>query len=535
MKDLLKTVKNLKAISYNKEFNKVSKIHKYWSRKPWHIIEDYIRNYTKPYDTVLDAFCGSGSVGLECALNNRKFIGYDLNPIAIHLTENTLSFDFDTSKFYQELNQLEIDLKARVMKLYQVADNRYVLYSILGKNDKSYDTVVSDYDFKHKSNENFDDKELDFSFEIPEDFSFPDSDFPEKFYKDRFSYKGIRKVSDMFSKRNVYALTLVHDYIQTQNLRYKSLFMLAFTNTLLHVSKLKAENVRPLSVNNYWIPDDFIEENVIWRFLDRAQNIQIAKETILKRKRLNKINENAGYKLYNKSSLPLAEIEANSIDYLITDPPYGDAIQYSELSFIWNCWLQKAFENKEEVIINPVQSKGVGEFQNQIAEFIENAHRVLKPDAFFTLCFQNKELKIWLEIVQKIRDSGFVLHDIQIYDTFGSPYNKHWAKFSPKSDLYVTFKKSKQRRQVNREEVSLSDVANRVIELFNQHLEFEFDLYKIYDLFVATVIGEVFKGKIFSTSEKWDLKKIVEIFETKKQYGTRQKGSAGNFQAQLFL
>jgi hypothetical protein len=453
--------------------------------------------------------------------------------MAIYLTENSLSFDFDSDEFNRELNQLENDLKPQIMKLYQIDVDRYILYTIQGKNDKSYNVSVADYNFKNKTNEIYNGENKEFNYEIPTNFSYPDSDFPAKFYKDRFSYKGIKKVSDMFSRRNLYALTQIYDYIQTSDLQYKSLLMLAFTNTLLHVSKLKAENVRPLSVNNYWIPDDFIEENVIWRFLDRAQNVQIAKETFLKRKRINKIGKRADCKLYNKSSLPLAEIESESVDYLITDPPYGEAIQYSELSFIWNCWLQKAFENKDEVIINPMQSKGIDDFQKQIAEFIDNAHRVLKPDAYFTLCFQNKELKIWLEIVQKIKDIGFQLDDIRIYDTFGSPYNKHWAKFSPKSDLYVTFKKSKQTKPLKKEEIHLSEVANQIIEFFNNNTDLDFDLYKIYDLFVAAVIKEVFKGKFVSTTEKWDLKKIIEIFETRKEYGTRQTRSAESFQQQL--
>jgi DNA modification methylase len=532
MQDLLKKVINLQAISYNKEFNKTSKIHKYWSRKPWYIIEDYIRTYSNPKDIVLDAFCGSGSIGLECALNNRKFIGYDLNPMAIYLTENSLDFEFDSSEYNQELNVLESELKEQIMKLYQIAENQYVLYTIQGKVNKSYDTVIADYDFKNKTTKTLNREKSHFNAVIPKNFHFPDCDFPKKFYKDRFSYKGVKKVSDMYSRRNLYALTLIYNYIQEKELQYKSLFMLAFTNTLLHVSKLKAENVRPLGVNNYWIPDDFIEENVIWRFLDRAQNVQIAKETLLKRKRLNKISEKPEYELYNKSSLPLEEIQSNSIDYLITDPPYGDAIQYSELSFIWNCWLQKEFNNKDEVIINPVQNKGVEDFQKQIAEFIDNAYRVLKPDAFFTLCFQNKELRIWLEIVQKIRDSGFELHDIRVYDTFGSPYNKHWAKFSPKSDLYVTFKKSKLKKATN-QEIYLSDIANQVIDFFNEHGDFEYDLYKIYDLFVAAVINEVFEGKQISTAEKWDLKKIIEIFETRKDHGNRQKRSVASFQQQF--
>jgi DNA modification methylase len=533
MENLLKTLIDIKTINFNKEFNKASKIHKYWSRKPWYIIEDYVRTYSKPHDTVLDPFCGSGSIGLECILNNRKFIGYDLNPMAVYLTENTLSFDFDGGEFHKELHGLENKLKPQIMNLYQITADRYTLYSIKGKNNKSYDTVTANYDFKDKLHETLNETTANVDYEIPENFVFPDQPFPEKFYKDRFSYKGVKNVSDMFSKRNLYALSLIYNYIQSSNLRYKSLFQLAFTNTLLHVSKLKAENVRPLSVNNYWIPDDFIEENVIWRFLDRAQNVLVAKETILKRKRLNKIGEKSDFVIYNKSSLPLAEIESNSVDYLITDPPYGDAIQYSELSFMWNCWLQKTFENKEEVIINPVQNKGIMDFQAQIAEFIENAYRVLKPGARFTLCFQNKELNIWLEIIHKIKDRGFDLEDIQIFDTFGNPYNKHWAKFSPKSDLYVTFKKSNHTTRKKEGELYLSEVANQIVEFFNQNPDVEFELPKIYDLFVAAVISEVFEGKTVSTAEKWDLKKIIGIFEANKQHGTKQKRSVASFQPQL--
>ena len=59
------------------------------------------------------------------------------------------------------------------------------------------------------------------------------------------------------------------DCIKSLNSEYEDLLMLAFTNTVLHISKLKGENVRPLGVNNYWVPDDFIEENVWFRFMDR--------------------------------------------------------------------------------------------------------------------------------------------------------------------------------------------------------------------------------------------------------------------------
>ena len=273
---------------------------------------------------------------------------------------------------------------------------------------------------------------------------YPDKDFPKKFYKDRFSYKGVKRVSDMFTNRNILALALLHTAINELPLKNRDLFMLAFTNTLLHVSKLKAENVRPLGVNNFWIPDDFIEENVWWRFVDRVDNVKMAKQVIAEKALQNEVSKPVS-KIYNKSSLKMPEIKPSSVDYLITDPPYGDTIQYSELSYIWNCWLEKEFEIENEVIINPVQNKGVNEYYDQLTAFIGEAKRVLKKDAYFTLAFHNKDLKIWISLAELIRDHGMALVDISSYDTFGSPYNKNWAKFSPKSDFYVTFVNSQKK------------------------------------------------------------------------------------------
>ena len=48
--------------------------------------------------------------------------------------------------------------------------------------------------------------------------------------------------------------------------------------------------------------------------------------------------------------------------------------------------------------------------------------------------------------------------------------------------------------------------------MFNKNT---FDLYKGYDLFVASVIQAVFEGKRIQNIENWNLKKIVELFEKK--------------------
>jgi hypothetical protein len=321
----------------------------------------------------------------------------------------------------------------------------------------------------------------------------------------------------MFTKRNLFALATLHTAINALPLKNRDLFMLAFTNTLLHVSKLKAENVRPLGVNNFWIPDDFIEENVWWRFVDRVDNVKMAKEVISEKASRNKVSRPVS-KVYNKSSLKMTEIKPSSVNYLITDPPYGDTIQYSELSYIWNCWLGKEFEIENEVIINPVQKKGVNEYYDQLAAFIGEAKRVLKKDAYFTLAFHNKDLKIWINLAELIKDRGMELIDISSYDTFGSPYNKNWAKFSPKSDFYVTFVNSQKKAPTASKKVVYPDeIADEIVKCLGKNDNRLFNLNKAYDLFVSVVISKIFDGYKIADHERLSIENITSLFQVVPQ------------------
>ena len=511
MIDIYSCARDAKTVGdYDANFNKVAKIHKYWSRKPFHLVEDCIERYSKKGQVVLDPFCGSGSTGLGAILNGRKYIGYDLNPSAIFITRSTLGLDFSVEDFSKELEAIICGVKSDIMKLYSCGGERYIVYCLAGKNEKDYNAVTSDFDFKDKEKAVIRDEYLRFEPVMPDGISYPDEPFPKKFYKDRFSYKGVSMVSDMFTRRNLLSLAILYNFIESSDLKYKDLFRLSLSNTILHVSRLKSENVRPLSVNNYWLPDDWIEENVLWRFIDRARNVLEAKRQILLRAAKKGVKK-ADYTLYNKSSINLEDLNDCSIDYVITDPPYGDVIQYSELSFVWNCWLNSKYSVEEEVIINPVQNKGAEEFQTQISKFIDSTYRVLKNNGKFTLCFQNKDVSIWLDMILHIKAVGFVLEDIRIYDTFGSPYNKHWAKFSPKADLYVTFKKS------SRAIKAKGDITpEQIIDDIFVHCDpTKLDMNHCYDLFVASVINEVFSGRNIVDAKKWNLKQIVSLYEQK--------------------
>ena len=506
----------------DKEVSRIYKIHKYWARKPWYIVEQYISDYSKPGETVMDPFCGSGLTGLEAIINGRNFIGQDLNPTAIRVSSGTMDLAFDEALFKEDFKSISDACKDKIMELYKSDAicpqcGRQLTYKYLLTGPK-FDNQHLGHLFctcgykeaKHPLSV-YDEAQINYYNNLAFDEWVPSIHFPKEFYKDRFSYKGILTVADMYTRRNLYALAILLQEIKKVRTENQSYFKLAFTNTLLHVSKLKGENVRPLSVNNYWIPDDYIEENVWFRFDERIKLIINAKKAQQKRA-AKKITQGTVYGTwYLQKKSALEDMGTNFVDYFFTDPPYGEAIQYSELSFIWNSWMEEEYENEEEVIINPAQKKGTKEFNKLLCYSLENIYRALKPQRHFTLCFQNKNSDIWKSVIYYCKHLGFKLVDVSIYNTYGYPFNKSWANFSPKSDIYVTFQKTELQDEFFYDKPeTIKEIIKEISIYMNAH-EIKADNNKLYDLTISYLIWALYLNKSEIDIAKFDIKKFTEI------------------------
>ncbi len=65
-------------------------IHGYFTKQTWNVVGEYIRNFSKPGDLVLDPFAGSGVTGIEALMNNRRAINIDLNPLAVFIVNSLI-------------------------------------------------------------------------------------------------------------------------------------------------------------------------------------------------------------------------------------------------------------------------------------------------------------------------------------------------------------------------------------------------------------------------------------------------------------
>jgi len=137
-------------------------------------------------------------------------------------------------------------------------------------------------------------------------------------------------------------------------------------------------------------------------------------------------------------------LEDTSIDYVFTDPPFGDNLAYAELNFITEAFL-RVFTNVEpEAIVSQTQKKGLFEYQGLMERCFKEYCRVLKPGRWMTVVFHNSKNAVWNAIQEAMLAAGFVVADVRTLDKQQGTFNQVSARGSVKQDLVISAYKPNQ-------------------------------------------------------------------------------------------
>ena len=151
-------------------------------------------------------------------------------------------------------------------------------------------------------------------------------------------------------------------------------------------------------------------------------------------------------KIYNMDSKGLVQVssasnsslEDNSIDYIFTDPPFGDNLMYSELNFIQESWLKVKTHNEEEAIVSSFYNKGVSEYQTLMQQCFEDYYRVLKPNHWITIEFSSTRAAVWNAIQRALQNVGFIIANVASIDKKQASYNAVTSTTAVKQDIVIT-------------------------------------------------------------------------------------------------
>ena len=138
----------------------------------------------------------------------------------------------------------------------------------------------------------------------------------------------------------------------------------------------------------------------------------------------------------NTSSTNLSENDA-SIDYVFTDPPFGDYIPYSELNQINEAWLGTLTSPENEVIVNPSQNKAVDDYRSLMTNVFKELQRVLKNNSLCTLVFHSAKSEIWQAIISSYTDNGFVVSRTSILDKKQASFKQTNSNITVKGDPLI--------------------------------------------------------------------------------------------------
>jgi len=129
-------------------------------------------------------------------------------------------------------------------------------------------------------------------------------------------------------------------------------------------------------------------------------------------------DKNALLLCQNSESLDLPE---KSVDAVITDPPYFDNVQYSELADFFYVWLRlglkdkySAFERElspktDEIVKNLKRNKDSDSFLEGLTNVFKECHRVLKDNGALIFTFHHKESEAWSIVLKAVLDAGFYI------------------------------------------------------------------------------------------------------------------------------
>lgn len=255
-------------------------VHGYFTKQTWNVVAEYIKNFSKPGDLVLDPFGGSGITAVEAMMNNRKAINIDINPMADFLVKSLVA----------------------PVKLMELTEAFNLIKSEYLKKEPKTDEEITQALKKFKG--------------------------PQKLKLPKGS--DVESTDLLFSDKQKAQLGLLKSLIlKIKNDNIRKSLLLSFSSTVTKINKTyhnsssrdeNAGNSAAFAYYRYRIAKKQIDLDVMKSFETKFKKIYSAKKEME-----YFINENTIHNLQviKGSATDLHFIPKESVDYIYTDPPYG--------------------------------------------------------------------------------------------------------------------------------------------------------------------------------------------------------------------
>jgi 16S rRNA G966 N2-methylase RsmD len=250
--------------------------------------------------------------------------------------------------------------------------------------------------------------------------------------------RDFRTVAELFTKRNLWALAALLDAIKSID---NDALSFAFQSNILSASIMQQYRQAGggFAKGTYYIPQVFIEREQ-WGCLSRkVSDVVKGKAVIDERVTSTQVH------ISTQSATDIASVLSNTVDYVFTDPPYAGNVQYGELNFVWEAWMD--FEtcwHDREIIVNETRGRTDADWARMMRQAMTECYRVLKPGRWLSLCYHDTSEGTWQFVQDLMTEVGFIPEqsDAALYiDTGQKSFNQLMAEKVTKRDLVINFRK----------------------------------------------------------------------------------------------
>jgi len=449
-------------------------MHKYWGKKPPEQLKSLLDEYSKEGDIVLDPFAGYGVFIGEAFINKRNAIANDLNPAACFIQKQLLVSEIDIEELANIASNIIHSLE-NVDKFWNTIscplcnEDAKIIVTLRHNNNNPTKCKIKCSCTKRMIEHQLSNTEISKLLKKEKEEIIPEHPVSSIMHNSRISAKKNMNTDDLFTIRTLSMhISLLNKINELEDKVYRDLLLLAFTANLANCSRLvppiksRGDMAPGTWMTGFYVGETYLENSVLHYFKNRVVKLISGKKDFLKQLNDNsikksdyqassiaEIKKNKLNYLLNNADTKKLPYPNNSIDYIFTDPPYGDSVPYFEQSIIWNTWLNLSVDYTNEVVISDSKerNKKSQSFSEDMELCISEIYRVLKINKYFSITFHSISGAEWYAILNGCLKNNFILHKMEwlTQKTF-TPRQLNRTK-TVKGDMLITFKKGKNKNK----------------------------------------------------------------------------------------
>lgn len=249
---------------------------------------------------------------------------------------------------------------------------------------------------------------------------------------------GITHVHHFYTNRSLIAIGYLMEQVSRSNYSQKMRFV--FEQVILGMAKISR-----------YVPSHFSQVNqyLSGTLYIGSQVVEVSPQYILGGK-IDKLAKVFGSMDFDGTNVCIStgstvdcNVPSNSVDYIFTDPPFGSNLNYSELNYLWEAWMQCITNATTEAIVNTSINRSLLDYQDLMERCFREYYRVLKPNRWMTVEFHNSKNAVWNAIQQSLQRAGFIVADVRTLDKKQGTFKQINSSSAVKQDLVISAYKPK--------------------------------------------------------------------------------------------